>query len=91
MVERGKDFCYACPEFCKRSWCPYAPKNNKEDDMKILTHDYTDIGFIGVKVRYKDERYVKFKGTLVNKNNGLVYETKNYKMDLDKWKRLEYK
>ena len=40
--------------------------------IKVLNHVY-----------YSGKGYVKFKGLLYNKRNGIVYETKNYKLDSD--------
>lgn len=33
-----------------------------------------------LKIQHVSEKYVKFKGILSNKTNGIVYETKNYKL-----------
>ena len=54
-----------------------------------LTHDKTDLALINVKVVYKGDKYVKFKATLIHKKYGHVYETKNYKMNIGEWDRLE--
>lgn len=38
------------------------------------------------KVHYKNDKYVKFKASLVSKYSQYVYECKNYKVNLDKFK-----
>ena len=32
------------------------------------------------KIQYQNDEYVKFKGSLVHRTGGWVYETKNYKL-----------
>jgi hypothetical protein len=43
------------------------------------------------KIQYQNKDYVKFRGTLTNKMNGIFYETKNYKLyfkNISHWERL---
>jgi len=37
---------------------------------------------------HKNDEYVKVKAHLVNKNTGMLYETKNYKIHRKVWDRL---
>jgi len=34
-----------------------------------------------VKIQYQNDQYVKFKGILSGKTTGIVFETKNYKIN----------
>lgn len=51
--------------------------------------DNSDLEMIIIKVRYQSDVYVKVKAILVNKNNGIVYDRKNYnliKEQIKHWK-----
>lgn len=51
---------------------------------RTYTNDVSDLAIkILNHVYYSSKGYVKFKGLLYNKRNGIVYETKNYKLDSD--------
>jgi hypothetical protein len=44
-----------------------------------------------LKIQYSNTEYVKFKGTLTNKTNGIVYETANYKLyykNISHWEKV---
>ena len=59
----------------KLTWC------NKRSDCYLLIH----------VVRYRNEAtdVIKFKGSFCNRVDGYVYETKNYKMSLTRFRQLE--
>lgn len=55
-------------------------------------HSYTVINssvlMTIIKIQFQNDEYIKFKGILSNKNNEIVYETKNYKLnkrDISHW------
>ena len=54
----------------------------------MLTNDISDLGLIVIKCYHKNDEYVKAKAHLVNKNTGMLYETKNYKIHRKVWDRL---
>ena len=44
-----------------------------------------------IKIQYSNLEYVKFKGILSNKMNGIIHETKNYKLYWEKishWEKV---
>ena len=45
--------------------------------------DNCDLAVDVIKVSYYNDTYIKFKGLLYNKKNGIPYETKNYKVYYD--------
>jgi hypothetical protein len=55
-------------------------------------HDYApDIALEVLKVRFSCQSYVKVKARLVNRHNGLWYETKTYtikRKDFNRWSVL---
>ena len=53
--------------------------------------DNSDLAIDIFKIRYQSDKYAKVKATLYNKKNGIIYETKNYKLmkDLIKHWRLK--
>ena len=56
------------------------------------TSENTDLAILVIKVRYRGEEYIKFKGKLFNKYNGIEYEHRNYKVyynNITHWKRLD--
>lgn len=58
----------------------------------VWCKDRADVVLQVIKVHYKnlEKDTIKFKGTLFNrKNPNIVYETKNYKMSLTKFRQLE--
>ena len=44
------------------------------------TADNTDLAIFIEKVRYRGDEYIKVKGKVFNKYNGIVYERKNLKL-----------
>lgn len=44
------------------------------------TNNKTDLKLYILKVPYYNKEYVKVKGSLINKRNEILYETKNYKL-----------
>ena len=59
---------------------------------KTYTSDITDLSLWVLNVHYETNDYYKVKGVLINKQNHIIYETKNYKLFKDKisnWYALE--
>lgn len=46
------------------------------------TNDKTDLELIISRVYHQGDEKVKVKGTLRNKRNGIVYESKNYSLSV---------
>lgn len=57
----------------------------------VWCKDRADIKLTVHKIHYKSEEkdLIKFKGSLSYRTDGHVLETKNYKMSLTKFRRLE--
>lgn len=56
---------------------------------RIYTMETSDLNVYINKIHFRGPRYYKAKITLINKHNGIVYETKNYKLYPDKVKLWE--
>jgi len=60
---------------------------------RVYTADCSDLKVFIKKVHYESTDYYKVKLSLINKNNGIVYETKNCKLYKDKithWKNTTW-
>jgi hypothetical protein len=59
----------------------------------VYTADNTDLKVIIHKIYYKNEEFFKARYSLVNKHNGIIYDsrkkTKFYKKNIGHWTALE--
>lgn len=58
---------------------------------RTYTNDTADLKLYVLKKPYEDSKRVKIRGSLINKNNDIVYETKNYTIWKDKLKESNWK
>lgn len=59
---------------------------------KSYTNSLSDLKFVVHNIYYVGETYIKCKGSLVNKRNGIVYETKSFRLDkklIQDWREIE--
>ena len=83
--------CPYCVKSCGNSWCSYAGDNMKLEAGKTYTIDIVDLALTILDTQDESSEYYKIKGKLFNKKNGIVYETKEYKIDkgvLEYWKLI---
>ena len=48
---------------------------------RVYTNTVSDLKFVAHNIYYETDTYVKCKGSLINKRNGILYETRSFKLD----------
>jgi hypothetical protein len=56
---------------------------------KYYTNNYSDLMIYISQIYFQNDEYIKIKGLLFNKNNGILYENKSYKLYWDNIKNWE--